>query len=54
MEEVQGFGRSHWTPLLGKYSLCISPAAAGVTYKTTTMKHAPTLLANLTAMAMHR
>jgi hypothetical protein len=52
MEEVQGFGRSHWMPLLGEYLLCISPAATGVTYKTTTMKHTPTLPANLMAMAM--
>ncbi len=54
MEEIQGFVRSHWTPLLGKYSLCISPAATGVTYKTTMMKHTPTLPANLMAMAMRR
>jgi hypothetical protein len=54
MEEVQGFGRSHWTPLLGKYLLSISLAAAGVTYKTTTMKHTPTLPANQMATAMRR
>jgi hypothetical protein len=38
MEEVQGFGRSHWKPPLGKYPLCIAPVAAGVTYKTTMIK----------------
>jgi hypothetical protein len=52
MEEVQGFGRSHRMLQLGKYLLCIVPAAAGVTYKKMTMKHTPTLLANLMAMAM--
>jgi hypothetical protein len=40
--------------LLGEYLLCIFPAAAGVTYKTTMMKHTPTLPANLMAMAMRR
>jgi hypothetical protein len=38
MEKVQGFGRSHWMPPLGKYPLCIALAAAKVTYKTTTIK----------------
>ena len=53
MEEVHGFGRSHRKPPLGKYLLCIVPAAAGVTYKTTTIKNTPTLLAIPMAMAMH-
>jgi hypothetical protein len=39
---------------LGKYPLCIAPAAAGVTYKTTTIKNTPTLLASPMAMAMRR
>ncbi len=52
MEEVQGFGRSHWKPPLGKYPLCIAPAAAEVTYKTTMIINTPTLLAILIAMAM--
>ena len=54
MEELQGFGRSHWKLPLGKYPLCIAPAAAGVTYKTTTIKNTPTLLAIPMAMAMRR
>jgi hypothetical protein len=54
MEEVQGFGRSHWKPPLGKYPLFIAPAAARVTYKRTTINNTPTLLAILTAMAMRR
>jgi hypothetical protein len=52
MEEVQGFGRSHWKLPLGKYPLCIALATAGVTYKTTTIKNTPTLLAIPMAMAM--
>ncbi len=40
--------------LLGKYLLCIALVAAGVTYKTTTIKNTPTLLAILMAMAMRR
>jgi hypothetical protein len=52
MEEVQDFGRSHWKLPLGEYPLCIAPAAAGVTYKTTTIKNTPTLPAIPMAMAM--
>ncbi len=37
---------------LGEYLLCIASAAAGVTYKTTTIKNTPTLLAIPMAMAM--
>jgi hypothetical protein len=54
MEEVQGFGRSHWKPPLGNYLLCIAPAAAGVTYKTTAIKNTLTLPAILMTMAMCR
>jgi hypothetical protein len=54
MDEVQGFGRSHWKPPLSKYLLCIAPAAIGVTYKTMTIKNTPTLLAIPMAMAMHQ
>jgi hypothetical protein len=38
----------------GKYLLCIALAATGVTYKTTTIKNSPTLLAIPMAMAMRR
>jgi hypothetical protein len=38
IENVQGFAKSHWTPPLGNYSLCIAPAAALVPFKTMTMK----------------
>jgi hypothetical protein len=54
MQEVQGFGRSHWKPPLGKYPLCIAPVAAGVTYKTMTIKNKPTLPAIPMAMAMRQ
>ena len=54
MEEVQGFGRSHWKLPLGKYLLGIAPAATGATCKTTTINNTPTLLAILMAMAMRR
>jgi hypothetical protein len=54
MEEIQGFGRSHWKPPFGKYPLCIALAASGFTYKTMTIKNTPTLLAIPMAMAMHR
>ena len=37
MEDVQGYTGSHWTPPSGNCSLCIAPAAARVTGKTTTM-----------------
>ncbi len=39
---------------LGKYPLYIAQAAAGVAYKTTTIKNTPTLLAIPMAMAMRR
>jgi hypothetical protein len=54
MEEVQGFGRSHWTPLLVEYSLRFALAAALVSIKTTTIKNAPTLPAIWMAMAVRR
>jgi hypothetical protein len=53
MEEVQGFGRSHYKLPLDKYLLCIAPAAAGVTYKTARIQNTPTLPAIPMAMAMH-
>ncbi len=34
---VQGYSRSHWTPALDNYSLCITPAAARATGKQTTI-----------------
>ncbi len=37
---------------LGKYPLCIALAATGVTYKTTTIKNTPTLLAIPMAMGL--
>ena len=54
MEEVQGFGRSHWMPLLVEYSLRFALAAAMVSIKTTTIKNAPTLPAIWMAMAVRR
>jgi hypothetical protein len=35
IQHVQGYSRSHWTPTLGNYSLCITPAAARATGKQT-------------------
>jgi hypothetical protein len=52
MQHVQGYSGSHWTLLLGNYSLRIAPAAAGVTANKTTMKHAPNLMAILMAVAV--
>ena len=37
MQHVQGYSRSHWTPALGDYFLCITPAAARATGKQTTI-----------------
>jgi hypothetical protein len=53
-EHDQGFARSHWTPPLGSYLLCIAPAAARATANKTMMKNAPTLLAILVAVALHQ
>jgi hypothetical protein len=38
MWHVQGYFGSHWTPPSGNYSLCIAPAAARATDKTTMKK----------------
>jgi hypothetical protein len=38
MENIQGFAGSHWAPPTGNYLLQIAPVAAGVPFKTTTMK----------------
>jgi hypothetical protein len=38
MENIQGFAKSHWTPPLGDYSLCIALMAAWVPFKTMRMK----------------
>jgi hypothetical protein len=54
MRHVQGYSRSHWTPPLGDYSLCIAPAAARATGKQTTINNTPKKVAVLMAMAMHR
>ena len=49
----QGFTRSHQTPPLGDYSLrIITPVAARATINTKIMKHVPTLLAVLMAIAI--
>jgi hypothetical protein len=37
MQHVQGSYRSHWTPALGNYWLCIAPVAARATGKQTTI-----------------
>jgi hypothetical protein len=37
MQHVQVYSRSHWTPPLGSYSLCIAPAAARATGNQTTI-----------------
>jgi hypothetical protein len=37
MWHVQGYSRSHWTPPLSDYLLCIAPAAARATGKQTTI-----------------
>jgi hypothetical protein len=42
MENVQGIAGSHWTPPAGEYSLRIAPAAAGLPFKTTSIKNTPT------------
>jgi len=42
------------TPPLGKYLLCIAPAAARATANKTTMTNAPTLLSVLMAVAASR
>jgi hypothetical protein len=52
MQHDQGFTRSHWTPPSGYYSLCIPPASARATIKTTIIEHAPTLLAVWMAITM--
>jgi hypothetical protein len=54
MEHVQGYIGSHWTLPSGNYSLYIAPSAARVTANKTTMKNAPTLLANSMAVAVCR
>ncbi len=54
MQHDQGFTRSHWTPPSGNYSLRIAPAAARATINSMIMKHVPTLLAVLMAIAMRR
>ncbi len=51
MQHVQGYTRTLWTPPLGDYSLCVTPSTARATGNT---KNAPTLLAILLAMTMHR
>jgi hypothetical protein len=38
MQHVQGYSRSHWTPPLGNYSLCIALAAARATANKIMMK----------------
>jgi hypothetical protein len=37
MQHVQGYSGSHWMLPSGKYSLCITPAAARATGKQTTI-----------------
>ena len=54
MQHVQGYTGSHWTPPSGDYSLRIAPAAARATINSMIMKHVPTLLAVLMAIAMRR
>jgi hypothetical protein len=38
MQHVQGYSGSHWTPILGDYSLRMAPAAAEATANKTTLK----------------
>jgi hypothetical protein len=54
MQHDQGFTRSHWTPPSGDYSLRIAPATARATINSMIVKHVPTLLAVLMAIAMRR
>ncbi len=54
MRHVQGYSRSHWTPPLGDYLLCITPAAARATANKMTTKNVSKRLAILMAAAMRR
>ncbi len=54
MQHIQGYSRSHWTPALGNYLLCIAPAATRATGKQTTINKYTYKLAILMAMAMRR
>ncbi len=54
MHHDQGFTVSHWTPPLGDYLLHIAQAATRATINSTKMKHVPTLLAVLMAIAMRQ
>jgi len=54
MQHDQGFTRSHWTPPLGNYWLCIAPAAARATANKTTMQNVPILMAISMVIVMQR
>jgi len=54
MQHDQCSTASHWTPPLGNFSLCITPAAARATINATIMQNLPTLLAVSISIVMRR
>jgi hypothetical protein len=54
MQHVHGYPGSHWMLPSGNNSLCIAPAAAGVTANKTKTKNVPQLLTVSMTMAMRR
>ena len=54
MRHVQGYPGSHWPLPSGKYSLCITPAAARASANKMMTKNRPTLLAFLIASTVRR